>query len=75
MYLVLETQTAANGTVATLIDQFADRNAAENKYHLILASAAISQIPIHTAFMLTDEGFTIKSETYRHDPQPVEPEE
>lgn len=67
MYLVLETQTMANGTVATLINQFANRNDAENKYHLVLASAAISQLPLHTAFMLTDEGYTIKSENYRHE--------
>ena len=73
MYIVLETQTNANGTVGTLVDQFADRDAAESKYHLILSSAAVSTLPIHCAFMLTDEGYTVKSESYRHEqPEPVE---
>lgn len=72
MYIILETQTNSNGTVGTLIDSYENRNAAENKYHTVLASAAISQLPLHCAFMLTDEGYTIKSEVYRHE-QEVEP--
>lgn len=67
MYIILETQTNANGTVGTLIDSYENRNAAESKYHNVLAAAAISQLPLHCAFMLTDEGYTIKSEAYRHD--------
>ena len=66
MYIILETQTNPNGTVGTLINSYEDRNAAESKYHQILAAAAISQIPRHCAFMLTDEGYTIKSEFYTH---------
>ena len=67
MYIILETQTNPNGTVGTLINSYEDRNAAESKYHNVLAAAAISQLPLHCAFMLTDEGYTIKSEVYRHD--------
>ena len=67
MYIILETQTNANGTVGTLVDSFIDRNAAENKYHTVLANAAISQLPRHCAFMIDDEGYTIKSECYTHE--------
>ena len=74
MYIILETQTYTNGTVGTLIDSYENRNAAESKYHNVLAAAAISQLPLHCAFMLTDEGYTIKSEVYRHE-QEVESEE
>lgn len=75
MYIILETQTNANGTVGTLINSYEDRNAAESKYHQVLAAAAISQLPRHCAFMLTDEGYTIKSEFYVHEQvQPVESE-
>ena len=75
MYIILETQTNANGTVGTLINSYEDRNAAESKYHQVLSAAAISQLPRHCAFMLTDEGYTIKSEFYVHEQaQPVESE-
>lgn len=66
MYIVVETQTNTNGTVGTLINSFEEQNAAENKYHQILASAAISALPFHSAFMLTDEGLMVKSECYKH---------
>lgn len=66
MYIILETQTNANGTVGTIISSYEDQNAAENKYHTVLAAAAISELPLHCAFMLTDEGYLIKSEVYRH---------
>lgn len=67
MFIVLETQTYNDGTVGTIIDNFEERNAAESKYHTVLAAAAVSTVPLHTAFMLTDEGYTIKSECYRHE--------
>lgn len=75
MYIVIETQTNSNDTVSTLVSSYADRNAAENKYHLVLASAALSQLPVHSAFMLSDEGFLIKSECYKHEEVELEPEE
>ena len=66
MYIVLETQTNSEGQVATLINQFEDEFAADSKFHQILASAAISDIPIHTAFILTDDGRAIRAESYKH---------
>ena len=67
MYIILETQTNSDGTVGTLINSYEDRNAAESKYHQVLMSAAISELPLHAAFMLTDGGYTIKSEVYKHE--------
>ena len=67
MYIVLEVQTMNDGTIGTIIDSFADRNEAENKYHTILAYAAISNLPIHTVFLLKNDGYTVKSEGYTHD--------
>lgn len=83
-YIVIEIQTAANGTVATLMDSFTDRNTAEQKYHLILSSAAVSQLPCHAAVMLTEDGRMVGSQAYKHaqpepepevEPDPEEPEE
>lgn len=72
MYLVLELQTNTNGQVASLINQYDTQAAADNKYHTVLAAAAISQLPVHAAVMLTNEGYVIKNEVYN---RPIIPEE
>lgn len=74
MFIILELQTNTDGTVGTLINAYTERNDAESKYHLVLSSAAISTLPKHTAFMLTDDGRVVKSECYIHEIEP-EPEE
>lgn len=74
MYIILEVQTNADSTVGTLITSYENQNEAESKYHTVLASAAISTLPKHTAFMLTDDGYVIKSECYKHDIPTPEPE-
>lgn len=66
MYIVIELQTNADGTVANLVYQYASRDEAEGKFHSILASAAISSLPVHAAVMLTNAGTMVKSEYYRH---------
>ena len=68
MFIVMEIQTG--NQVATIVDSYTDRNAAENKYHSILAAAAISDVPKHGAVMLTEEGVRLKSECYIHEPEP-----
>ena len=47
-----------------------DRNDADKKYFTILANAATSDIPIHTATMITQEGYFCKSDTFDHRPEP-----
>ena len=74
MYIILETQTNLDGTVGTILTTFTDQDQAESKYHLVLSSAAVSSLPRHCAFMLTDEGYILKSECYRHE-VPVESSE
>lgn len=66
MYIVLEVQTNNDNTIGTLVNTYEDRNAAESKYHQVLMSAAISELPFHYAFLLTNEGYTLKSEGYDH---------
>ena len=73
MYIILELQTNADGTVGTLITAYNDKNGAESNYHRVLMAAAISELPMHTAFMLTNDGYVIKSECYKHEvPELVE---
>ena len=66
MFIVTEIQTA-NGKTSTITNQFATLNEADNKYHSILAAAAVSSVEVHAAIMYTATGTFIKSEYYRHD--------
>lgn len=74
-YIVLETQTNNGVTSVVPPFTFTDRNAAENKYHSILAYAALSNVEEHAASILTGDGRLVRNECYRHDPVPTsEPE-
>lgn len=64
MFVVIELQT--NDTTANIVNAYSDRNVAEQRYHQILAAAATSDVKLHSAVMLTSEGFFIKSEHYEH---------
>lgn len=65
VYIVIEIQ-ADDSTAATIVNNYTDRNLAEQKYHNVLAAAAVSAVPVHSAVMLTGDGTRIKGETYRH---------
>ena len=64
-YLVIEIQTNSDGTVGNLISSYDNRNEAERQYYLILAAAAISQLPIHTAVLLTNDGRLLEHHAYK----------
>ena len=66
MYIVIDLQTNADGTVGNLVYKYDSINEAEAKYHSILASAAISSLPVHACVLLTNTGNVVKSEYYRH---------
>lgn len=66
MYIVLEIQTNADGTVGTIVTQWNDRNQAESKYHSVLAYAAASDLPMHAAMLITADGMTLRGEHYTH---------
>ena len=67
MYIVIELQTNADGALGNLVYQYNNRDEAESKFHAILAAAAVSPLPVHAAVMLTNSGFMVKSEYYRHE--------
>lgn len=67
MFIIMEVQVFADGGMSTPCYAFDNKNSAEQKYHAVLSSAAVSKLPIHTAFMLTDDGYVIKSECFRHE--------
>lgn len=63
MYIVTELQT--NGeTTAILNYTYMDKNTALQQYHTILASAAVSQVEVHTAFIVNELGLVEYRESF-----------
>lgn len=63
MYIVIELQTN-NGKTANIVNAYADLNTAFNKYHSILAAAAVSSVEVHTALILTETGGIVRAECF-----------
>jgi len=66
-YIVIEIQVAQDGAVATIAAAYEDYGAAFNKYHTILAAAAVSALPVHSAIVLDPYGNTLAKQAYTHD--------
>lgn len=67
MFIVLEMQTNKDGTVGVIPTAYQNENEAKSKYHHILSVASVSEVPIHTAFILTNDGYVVQSECFRHE--------
>ena len=65
-YFVEEIQTYTDGNAAQLPFGPLEESAAEEKYHMCLAAAAVSTLPCHAVVMLDTEGRLIKREKYTH---------
>lgn len=65
MFIVIELQKS--DTLAVLSDTYETRNQAEQKYHTVLAYAAVSEVPKHSAVLLNEDGTYIKSESFEHE--------
>ena len=67
MFIVLEIQTAADGSVTVLEPIIRPTRAeAESVYHSVLSYAALSAVPMHAAVLLTGEGVTLERKAYTH---------
>ena len=66
-FVVIELQTTMDGQVLHIVDAFDNQDAAESKYHTILAAAAISTLPCHAACILSGEGFPVAHACYKHE--------
>lgn len=66
MYIVIELQKNAEGHVSNIVTEHANLAEAESKYYSILASAAISDVPVHSAIIVSEEGFPVKHQCYKH---------
>ena len=66
MTVVIELQKLSDTQIANIVTVYQTRAEAEQKYHAILSAAAVSEVPIHSAIMLEEDGRTIKNEWYNH---------
>lgn len=67
MFIVVEIQTMTDGSVAVLPPTVkASRPEAESVFHSILSYAAQSEIPMHAAVLMTNEGIVLDRKAYTH---------
>lgn len=66
MYIVIELQTAADGSVGNFVWAYTSREQAEAKYHSVLAAAAVSSLPVHSCVILRNDGLQIAAQSYKH---------
>lgn len=69
-FLVTEIQKFEGGAISTPSYAYDDRDHAEAKFYTILATAAVSELPLHAAIMYTEEGTPIMNKHYYHIPEP-----
>lgn len=66
MFAVIEIQK--DGATATPITTlFTDKDQAYSKYHQVLAAAAISQVPEHSAILVSEEGSYMMHDKFIHE--------
>lgn len=64
-YIVLEIQKFQDGTIAVPpIDTYDSYFDALARYHTILATAAVSDVPVHSALILNDVGQELRLDSY-----------
>lgn len=70
-YLVIEIQKFDNGAISTPTYAYDNESSALAKYYSILSSAAISKLPTHSCVLMTEEGFQLRKECFKHAPEPT----
>ena len=71
-FYIVEIQQYANGEYGHIVHYAFDadpekaRLKGEAKYYEVLAAAAVSDLPTHSAIMFSTEGFPIMHQCYKH---------
>ena len=66
MFIVLELQNSG-ASVAHLFTTFVTEAEAESHFHTVLAAAAVSSVPSHSALLMDGDGSVLRSECYHHE--------
>ena len=75
MYIAVEIKEKADKSVEISTFKKDTREEAEKAFHSILAVAAVSTHPVHSALILNVEGATLKKDCYKHEQPKPEPED
>ena len=77
-YTTIENQVREDGTYGLLYDHFESLPQAEAKFYTICAAAAVSEIPYHAAYIISDDGIRLGFKVYDRrvvpTPEPPVPE-
>ena len=65
-YIVMEMQKNVAGEVSDLVTAHNTLAEAESKYYSILAAAAVNSVNVHSAIIVSEEGFPVKHQCYKH---------
>jgi uncharacterized protein YycO len=65
-YIVIELQKNAEGHISHIMTEHETKEEAESKFYSIMAYAAVGDIPVHSATILTEEGFPLMYKHYKH---------
>lgn len=80
-FYVLEIQQYASGEFGHIVHYAYDENPemarlkGEAKYHEVLAAAAISELPMHSAILVNQAGFPVMHQSYVHETASASTEE
>ena len=66
-FVTIEMQKLSDGNIATLTFAFATQPEAESKFYSIMAVAALSDVPIHSALVVDAHGGIVRSGSYTHE--------
>lgn len=71
MFIVIELQKNAENVVSNIVTSHETLPEAESHYYSVLAAAAVGTLPVHSAIIVSEEGFPVDYKCYRHiDDQP-----
>ena len=66
VYLVVEIQKTGEDQVSNIVTSHQTLNEAKSKLHQVLAAAAVSEVPVHSAVLISEEGIPMRNECFRH---------
>lgn len=66
MFIVIELQKSAESVVSNIVNSYDTQAEAESKYYSVLSAAAISNVPCHSAVLVSEEGFPLMHQCYKH---------
>lgn len=66
MYIVIELQKNTEGVVSNIVTSHNTLAEAESKFYTILASATVNEVPVHSAIIVSEEGFPVRHQCYKH---------